>query len=294
MADTDIITLFTCILPFRDALLSMLAPFDISKFRAAVNCTLTLWEETTYLDVLDDIFEDASIIHKMTELGLTVRVFGADLDILIDRLEWPCRYVARFPTDQTFHVFVLVTENPIKTDQVASLLRDYRPECEQEGLPLDMNLTELREAFGDPVAGEIASLSHWIFCAPYLSGTVPGRAPGWIPVFNSQAHVNVRAYISTFQDCHDKILYMERGAMQHVFGYLKHDDLLLNVHHLSTAYLKLTENERSIQHTHGRMTTNVLHEVHAAPQYSRGARNDSFVVINRAHSRKLTIMLALD
>jgi hypothetical protein len=293
MTHTNITTLFTCIQPFRETLLSMLVPFDISKFLAAAGCELTPWEENTYLDVLDDIFDDSSIIPKMTNLGLTVRIFGADLKILTMRLQYPCEYLARFSSYHTFHVFVLVTDNRSKTDRSATLLRDYRPEREQEDLPLDMNLAELRQVFGNFVASEIASLSHWILCAPYLSGTMPGQAPGWIPVFNCQARVNVRAYISTFSDWHDRILYMDRVAMHQVFGYPSHSDLLSNIHDLSTAYLKLTKHERQIQTLRGKMTLNVLHDVLAAPQYSRGDENEDFVIINKRHSKNLTIMLVL-
>jgi hypothetical protein len=294
MTGTGLSTLFTFITPFRDKLLSMLVPYDISKLLTALGYVLSPWEKRTFLDVMDDIFEDSSIIHKMVALGMTVRIFGADLETLQIRLNSPRDYLKSCPDRQSFHIFVLVTNSRSKTDERPVLVRDYRLWTDQDGVPLDMDLAELHEAFDSSTADEIASLSQWILCAPYLSGTLPSAAPGWVPVFNSRPHVNVRAFITTFADTDGRILHMSRDLMRQVFGYHDNGSLLFNLPHLSTACIKLKGPERYAQKLPGKLTMNMLHNVLVAASQDRETRNDKFIIVNVAHPLNSCITLSLE
>src|SRR4051812_37579195 len=79
--------------PFRRNMLSILSPHEIAKLRAALNCDLTPAEWKRHMNILDDIFEDATPIRLMQKLGMTVRIFGADLDLLERRIRNPCEYL---------------------------------------------------------------------------------------------------------------------------------------------------------------------------------------------------------
>jgi hypothetical protein len=294
MEDHYLPTLFDCVLPFRDTLLSMLAPFEISQFIAALSCSLSPWEQKEFLDVLDDIFEDSSVIHRMASLGMTVRIFGADLETLQVRLRYPCNYLAASLKDRSLHIFVLVTNDRSETDERPTLMRDYRHQTERSSVPLDMDPTELHTVFESSIADEIADFSRWILCAPYLSGTLPGTAPGWIPVFNSRPHVNVKAFITTFDDPDGRILHMNRDLMRQVFGYHDNGGLLYNLPHLATRCIKLKGSVRITQGLPGKFTMNVLHDILAAAHWKRETENDKFVIVNTAHPLNSSITLALE
>jgi hypothetical protein len=293
MATTNLDTLFTYVFPFRDTLLSMLAPSEISKLFAALQCDPLPHEREKYLDVLDDIFEDSGVIHAMAKLGLTVRIFGADLEKLQARLDNPCAYSEPSVDERPFHIFVLVADSGNGPDHLATLVRDYRPETERGVIPHDMSLAELHIAFDPSTADEIANLSQWILSAPYLSGTLPVKS-GWIPVFNSRLHVNVRAYISSFDDWNDRILHMDRGLMCQMFGYHDNRSLLYNLPSLSTVCIKLRGDQRCVQNLYGKLTMNILHHIMAASDHDRGSEKRKFVVVNTAYPLNSSITLTLE
>lgn len=283
--------MFTYILPFRETLLSMLCPFDISKLVSAIESDLSSTEETNHLDVLDDIFEDSGVIHLMARLGLTIRIFGADIETLRTRVLQPAEFLAVSPVDRPFQVFVLVTDEN-KDD--STLCRDYRSRADRDTEPVDKSFVELCHAFGTSKANEIKLLSHWILCAPYLSGTMPGSIPGWIPVFNSRPHINVRAYIAPFHDRHNCILHMGRPNMQQVFGYNNNSDLLYNLPNLSTVCLKFVGSQRIDVRIPGKLTMNFLHNVLAAADMNRENRPLKYVVVNTAHPLNTSVTLDLE
>jgi hypothetical protein len=291
MSNTDLNYLFTSILPFRGILLSILAPFEISNLLEALQCDLSPWEKGRFLDVLDDIFEDSRVIYSMAKLGMTIRIFGADLQTLQARLCKPSAYFASSAYGRSLHIFVLVVDHRCGSDQLSTLVRDYRPEADQGKVPIDMGLEQLRDAFDAPIAEEIANLSQWILCAPYLSGTLPGK-PGWIPVFNSRPRINVRAYISAFNNWDERILHMDRISMRRAFGYDDNFNFISNLSSLSTLCLKLEGAQRSIQSLPGKLTMNALHDVYATSDKEQG-EDEKFVVVNTIHTSNSSIILTL-
>jgi hypothetical protein len=290
MAGIHFFDLFTCILPFRDMLLSVLTPFDIAKLLEAIQYTLPPWERERHMDVLDDVFEDSSIIHRMARLGLTVRIFGADLEAMQKRLSHPFDHLASGADDRIFQIFVLVADN---RGGSSKLVRDYRPKLEQDDVPSDMTPAQLASAFGTSTADEIVSLSPWILCAPYLCGSLPS-APGWIPVFNSRPDVNVRAYVTNFADSDDHIIHMDRYLMCKLFGYHDSRDLLLHLPCLLTPCLKLEERARCIEHLTGKLTMDVLRNIFAASDRDRQAEDRKYVVVHAAYPTNSSITLALE
>ncbi|OAL07196.1 hypothetical protein IQ06DRAFT_299842 [Phaeosphaeriaceae sp. SRC1lsM3a] len=292
MAGTDFVYVFTCIAPFRSMLLSMLAPFDISKLRDAFQCTITPWEQEKYMDLLDDVFEDSSIIHKIVRLGMTVRIFGADLEAMETRLSHPLGALKSCADGRIFQIFVLVADDRGPSGRSSRLVRDYRPESERDDIPSDMTPAQLASVLGTSTADEIISLSRWILCVPYLCGSLPSK-PGWLPIFNSRPDVNVRAYVTNFADSDDHIIHMERPLMCKLFGYNDSRALLLHLPSLSTLCMKLEEGGRHIEHLSGKLTMNVLHNVFAASDRSREAESRNFVVVHAAYPTNSSITLSL-
>lgn len=286
--------LFTSIEPFRCALLCMLAPFEIAKLLDAMNCEVTDWERKTHMDILDDIFDDSTVITTMRRLDMTVRLFGADLEILERRLLEPRAELTQGTSERPLNVFVLASHRSNHHENPTSLLREYELLSREENFPVDMSFAELQDAFGTETAAEISRLSYWILCSPSLSGRVPGNTPGWFPVFNARPFVNVRAFISSFEWCNGRILQMDRISMRNVFGYLDNDTLLTNISDLSTVCLKLQKDTVSRQHIKGKITTNILHNVLAAAYESKSTDIDTYTVVNVIHPLNSSITLSLN
>jgi hypothetical protein len=75
-------TFFICIELFKATLLSCLALFNITKLLATVRYKLTPWERKTHMNVLDNVFKDATVFKRIIRCGLTVRIIGADVGTL--------------------------------------------------------------------------------------------------------------------------------------------------------------------------------------------------------------------
>jgi hypothetical protein len=280
--------MFIQIEPFRSAVLSLLLPFDVSRLLKAMQCELSEWEKSVYLNVLDDIFEDTTAITKMAEAGMTVRIFGSDLTRLEERLRSPSAHCVS--SIQEYRLFVLVSYRSDEPNGNATLVRDYRQASEQGFVPDDFNIAELHSHFSASVATQIATFSRWILCAPYLSGTMPNTVPGWIPVLSTRPHIDVRTYISTYNDCNGKFLYMDRKLTRKLFGFETEDDLLRNLSNLSTACLKLDRGSK-VRHTlKGTLTIDFLHNLLAR---SQRRQDDGFVIVHALHSSKCSVILEI-
>ncbi len=280
--------------PFRTTILSLLPPFEISKLLAALSCDLTPAEWKLHMNLLDDIFEDTTPIILMKRLGMTVRVFGADLKLLEERVRDPCGYLKENRHDRALNVFVLVTDVSSKTDPIATLVRDYRPTVEHDYVPNQLTLRELQTAFKSPVSLELTTLYDWILCAPCLSGTMSDAIPGWIPIFKSRSNIDVRAYISTYNASNGRILHMNRVYMRQVFGFSDNCSLLSSLGKLSTMCYKIEGEKENIQHLEGKWTMDALHDVFAAAQNTRDTSEDKYVVMNTVHPLNTSITLTLD
>jgi hypothetical protein len=240
-------TLFLCIEPFKATLLSCLAPFDIAKLLAAIRYEPTSWERKTHMNILDDVFEDAAVFKLMIRRGLTVRIIGADVETLRMRLHYPCSYLAAsVGRPSIFHIFVVASDQE-SGGQRATLFRDYRQDADKESVPIDLSHEELRTMFDNATGDEIAELSHWIFCAPHLMGTMSSKAPGWIPIFSTRPHANVRAYMSAYHDRESRLLHMDRTLIRQVLGHHSNTSLLCELSTLTTYCLKLTGKETVIE-----------------------------------------------
>ena len=137
------------------------------------------------MDLFGDVFEDNSDIALMKKLGMTIRVFGRDLDVMEDRLRDPLGHAEKFGDQKSFHIFVVVSTPLSGTNTTSVLLRDFRPEALRNTMPEDMTGVELVNNYSATVSFNVATLTKWILCAPYLSGSLSGAIPGWIPVFNA-------------------------------------------------------------------------------------------------------------
>jgi hypothetical protein len=283
-----ILYLFTCIQPFRRTLLSMLAPSDISRLLTATRCTVTATERGSHMNVLDDIFKDSSSITAMQKSRLTVRLFGSDLQILEGRLLQPYTHVQHQERHRALHIFVLVTS---VSDGLPTLVHDYRPDSEHGFVPDDMEFTQLEDAFDHNVALQIAAFSSFILCAPYLTGTMPNAVPGWIPLFNAQPFVNVRAYISTFAERNGRILHMNRTLMNHVFGYKDNRYALSMLLDSTTTCYRFENGFREVVCVEGKLTMNMMHNVLLKAVENPRKYNDKYIVVNTLHPLNTSITL---
>lgn len=291
MTSTLLENIFINVEPFRATLLTMLQPFDIAKLLAAINCGLSKWEQKRHMDILDDIVEDSADIALMTKLGMTIRLFGSDLNLLKRRIRDPCGYLEEFRHDRSFHVFVVATSH-VPHGQSPRLIQDFRPEQERNIAPEDMNMSDLHQNFDSHVTTGVAVISKWILCAPYLSGSLPSSLPGWIPVFNSRPGVNVRAFISSFSGRNSRILRMDRALISRVFGFRNKTDILSNLTHLKTPCITLHEEQRQSGELQGRLTLNYTRDVLLAQSGLRGKGKTKIVVVNSVHPLNSAITLS--
>ncbi len=251
--------LFVRIEPFRSTVLSLLCPFEISTFLQATRCHLSEWERNRYLDILDDIFEDSAIITQMVAAGMTVRIVGSDVARLQIRLTDPSTYYASAAQD--FYFFVLVSDSSRDSESQSTLIRDYRQEPEYGFVPDDLSFTELQSRFDVSVAQQIAAFSRWILCAPYLAGTMPNNLPGWIPLLSTRPHMHVRTYISTYNDCNAKILYMDQDLTNKLFGLRREENLFGKLSDLHTCCIKLQGSDIVMQQLRGNVIISFLSDL---------------------------------
>ena len=245
--------------PFRREILSLLQPFEISKLSRATRCKLSEWEQKTYMKILNDIFEDTSIIGHMVEAGMTVRILGPDIKRLQMRLEHPPAYSAS-PTPE-YHLFVLVSDHAMGSANTATLVRDYRRSSEQGFVPDDLSLVELHTRFDSSIATQIANFSRWILCAPYLAGSMPNMVPGWIHFLSTRPQIRVRTYILTYNDCNGKILHMNHSLTRQLFGIETNKCLLADPSNLSTYCLKMNRSGTIVERLKGNFTISFLHNL---------------------------------
>jgi hypothetical protein len=239
------------------------------------------------MDIIDDIFEDSNDIRIMEDQGMTIRIFGSDLDIMERRLQHPSSFWMRSDIHRPFRVFVVVTGQ----DQTAALLQDFRFGMDRNRAPEDNTVQELNRHFGNSMSGNITRLSNWILCAPYLSGSIPSRVPGWIPVSNACNNINVRAYMSTFKAADSRILYMNRDLMSAVFG-CHHVNILSHLGSLSTTCITLGQNRREKKQLPGWFTLSYLNDLHSLESANR--ERDAFTIVNSVHPLSSAITLRLE
>jgi len=285
--------IFNHVEPFRSTLLRMLSPFDIAKFLEAAESELTPWERKTHMNILDDIFKDNAHIPLMRKLGMEVKIFGFDLEIMEQRLHNPQEYLNKFGTHFSFNVFVVVTSQLSDVDSTPTLLHDFRHKSERHLGPEDMSVDELALHFTAETAGAISILSKWILCAPYLSESLPNAIPGWIPVFNSRPDVNLRAYISTFNGCNSRLLHMDRALMRKVFGFDNNNEFLLNISRLVTTCMILDPKGERSQRLLGRLTMNSITEVYVNAELSAETGCRDLLVVNGVYPGNTAITLEL-
>ena len=256
-------------------------------FAKAVQCKLSQWEQKTYLQLIDDIFEDSSVISRMASAGLTVRILGSDIKKLRDRLRNP-----KFRTPvcvQHFYLFVVVSDSNGSNGH-PTLVRDYRESPEHGFVPDDLDLTELHARFDTSIAEQIAEFSRWVLCAPYLAGTMPNHLPGWIPLLNTLPHVHVRTYISTYNDCNGRILHMDRNLTKQLFGLEANRNLLLNLSSLETEFLKFDRSGESTGQLYSNFVIGLLHNLLEEPQRQK---NMDFIITHTLHSSSCCITVKL-
>ena len=282
--------IFECIEPFRSTLLSMLPPFDIAKLLAATGWKLSGWEIGKHMNIIDDILEDSSDITMMRSLGMKVRIFGLDLDIMEQRLRDPSAYLAQYKMDHCFHVFVVATSQLSDDEQSPTLIQDFRPESQQHLVPDDMGISEIVHSYSSDIATSISKLSNWVLCAPCLSETLPSGLPGWIPVFNARKCINIRAYISTFNGCNSRVLYMDRDLTRRVFGFSNNEELLANLSTLETKYMTLENQEQKIQKLRGHLALSIIHTIHTMED---DVVRTKLLIVHSIHSRNAAITLEL-
>lgn len=283
-----LLDVFIRIEPFRSCLLSLLLPYDIARLQDAIRCRLSDWERETYMNVLDDIFEDSRVIRQMVAAGMTVRIFGADFETLKLRLQHPRAYETS--SRHNYCLFVLVSNSSDENEGGETLVRDFRQPNEYGYVPDDLSMAELRSRFDTPVARQIAKFSRWILCAPYLLGTMPNEVPGWIPLLVTQANVDVRAYISTYNDCNGKILHMDRYLVRRLFGFQKNEDFLSNLSNLNTVCCTMSIHGTKERRLEGRLNVNFLHNLLVNLE---NPKPSGYVVVHTLHSSSCCITLEM-
>lgn len=285
-----IVYLFNCIEPFRSSLLCMLRPSDIARLLLAVQCKVTNAERDRYMNILDEIFEDSSPVRAMQKSGLRVRMFGADLVALQDQLMHPNTCMSSKGLQRPLHVFILVNDI---VDRLATLVRDYRPDEEQGFVPDGMPFSQLQEIFGDNIADQISSFSPFVLCAPYLTGSMSNAVPGWIPVFNTRPFINVRAYISTYNDCNGRLLLMDRTLMGHVFGYNNSQSPFLHIVDSTVPCYYYHPEGLSLEHLRAELSLNTLQDIFGVATQGPRRPNNDYLVVNTLHPLNASIRIRI-
>ena len=267
----DLTKIFCDVGPVRCLLLSMLRPFDIANLLSAIQCEVSCWERQRHMDVIDDILQDSRDISVMKDLGMTVRIFGSDIAILERRLRHPLEF-QNSSTNRPFYVFVVVT-----SPNTTALFHDFRRTGQQHLAPEDKTIEELDQDLGINVSREIATLSRWILCAPYLSGSLSSAVPGWIPVSNACKDINVRAFISSFDRLDSRLLYMNRDLTSAMFG-LHSINILSRLDRLKARCITIRRERRKRRNLRGSLTLSYLNDL--ADMESTNAEKEGFMIVN--------------
>ncbi|KAK7179088.1 hypothetical protein PSPO01_14871 [Paraphaeosphaeria sporulosa] len=276
---------FTNVEPFRSSVLRMLLPSEITSLLAALGCTVSPWERSTHMDIMHEIFQDFQDLVSMQNLGLTVRVFGSDLDLLNKKIQDPWAFRNAEDT-RRYYIFIIISD---EFDGAPRLHKDFRSNLRQNSTAEDMDVNELSQRFPEDVAENVAMLSKWMLCTPHLTGSLPGKVPGWIPVFKTHKHIVLRTYVSSYSEYRTKILYMERTLIRRVFGH-HHKDLLAHVCKLPTICYLLQNNTREKKELNGRLTMNTIRDVYMP---LKGPLQKGYVIVNAIPPLDAAVILHL-
>jgi hypothetical protein len=189
---------------------------------------------------------------------------------------------------QPLHLFILVKD---VIDRLTTLVRDYQSNKEQGFVPNNMCLTQLQNTFGDDIAHQVSSFSPFILCAPYLAGSMPNAVPGWIPMFNTRPFVNVRAYISTYNDCNGRLLLMNRTLMGRVFGHEKPETPFLSISDSPVPCYRYHMRGMCVEQLNGELSLNALHDVIVVAMQEPRRPDDDYMIVNTLHPLNASITL---
>ncbi|KAF1971144.1 hypothetical protein BU23DRAFT_570143 [Bimuria novae-zelandiae CBS 107.79] len=236
---------------------------------------------------MHEIFQDIQELRIMQNLGLTVRVFGSDLEILNRKIRDPWA-ISKVEDNRNLYVFVLISERC--PDGSSTLHKDFRSNFSGKNIAEDVDVHEAQEKFPNRVAENITMLSRWMLCTPHLTGSLPGTVPGWIPIFNTRKCIALRTYISSYKEYKSRILYMDRALISRVFGCQRDRDLLARVSDLTAVCYSL-QDEKSCKRTIvGRLSMNTIRNVYMPPGESP---QEEYVVVNTIHPLNSAIMFSL-
>jgi hypothetical protein len=250
----------------------MLPPFDIAKLLEASQCKLSGWERLRHMDIIDDIVEDNQDFHWMRDQGITIKIFGSDLDILEQRLVNPSDFHTRFGLDHSLNFFVIAT-GP------SGLFHDFRKSAAKDLPPDDMTAEDFHQSFSRDTATGIMGASQWMLCAPYLSGKLPLH-PGWIPVFNVRKGINVRAYFPCFNNRNTRVLFMDGGQFAQAFGMKHSRQILTELPYLSTRCITL--NKHGLLDRREVLPSMKISFTHVIAEYE--SRQDTYLVANSQYA----------
>ena len=278
---------FTNVEPFRSTLLRMLLPSEISSLLSALNCSVTEWERSTHMDLMHEIFEDIKELRMILDLGLTVQIFGSDLEKLKARIDHPS--ARSYVVDGGFHIFILISDRQSRRG-LSTLHKDFRHMACGDRAMEDMSYTQLHNCFPTKIADKIVALSKWMLCTPHLAGSLPITVPGWIPMFNTRRCVSLRTYFSSYHEHSTKILHMNRDLFRQVFGCTHNTNMLAHLPDLTTFVYLLQGTEKSEATLGVRWSMNSLRDVYIP---AREPTSEGFVIINTIHPLNSAITLTL-
>ncbi|KAF2439134.1 hypothetical protein P171DRAFT_448625 [Karstenula rhodostoma CBS 690.94] len=273
-------TVFRFFEPFRDNILRMLLPSEISTLLSVLNTTVSEWERSKHMDIMYEIFQDIGELSRIQDLGLTIRIFGSDLHLLDMKIRDPERIIGNH---RKFSIFVLISGH--SEDGFPTLNKDFRStlgNADAKGLS-----TDFYQHLPGKIADDITLLSRWMLCTPHPTGSLPGMVPGWIPMFNTHGHISLRTYISDYNGYKSRILHMDRTLTKRMFG---HQNLLAHVSSLEAVCYLLEGNTRRKLHVTGRTTLNTLRDVYIP---SQEVNSGGYVIVNSIQPLNSAIILHL-
>lgn len=279
----SIADVFSNVEPFRGSILRMLLPSEIASLLAALHCSVSAWERMMHMDIMHEIFQDIRELNTMQSLGLTVRIFGSDLEIINRKIRDPW---ASTDVSRCLYVFVLISERC--SDGSSTLHKDFRSNSCVKATAEDVDISDVNEKFPKRVAEDINVLSRWMLCTPHLTGSLPSTVPGWVPMFNTRRCIALRTYISSYKEYRTRIMYMDRTLMRRVFGYQHDRDVLTHVSDLTTVCYLLHDNTCSKKTIGGRLTTNTIQDVYMPAQSQEG-----YIIVNAIQPLGSAIILSL-
>lgn len=124
--------LFVLLLPFRNALMDCLGATDLATFCYTIGYQMTDWEKDEFLDMTRDMPVQRKGIKEAVQNGVSIRLVGQNLHLLMMRIRNPRRYWDMFERHVVIRIWIVAVCGFMTEDEFST---------EMAPKPWDMTLT---------------------------------------------------------------------------------------------------------------------------------------------------------